>query len=94
MTRKWWFTVAAALVTAMLYRNRLRANLKQASANVRAFDLPSAGAYDTRWSPRSWKASTPASPARWPLLTHTRSYWRSGVARAGSPCGWRERLPA
>ena len=46
MTRKWWFTVTAALVTAMLYRNRLRANLKQASANVRAFDLPSAGAYD------------------------------------------------
>ncbi len=46
MSRKWWFTVAAALVTATLYRNRLRAYLEQASANVRAFDLPSAGAYD------------------------------------------------
>jgi SAM-dependent methyltransferase len=46
MSRKWWFTVAAALVTVTLYRNRLRAYLEQASANVRAFDLPSAGAYD------------------------------------------------
>jgi SAM-dependent methyltransferase len=46
MSRKWWFTVAAALVTATLYRNRLRACLEQASANVRAFDLPSAAAYD------------------------------------------------
>jgi SAM-dependent methyltransferase len=46
MSRKWWFT-AAALVTATLYRSRLRANLEQASANVRAFDLPSARAYDT-----------------------------------------------
>jgi hypothetical protein len=41
MSRKWWFT-AAALVTATLYRSRLRAYLEQASANVRAFDLPSA----------------------------------------------------
>jgi SAM-dependent methyltransferase len=46
MSRKWWFTAAAALVTATLYRNRLRTYLEQASANVRAFDLPSAGAYD------------------------------------------------
>jgi SAM-dependent methyltransferase len=46
MPRKWWFTAAAALVTATLYRNRLRAYLEQASANVRAFDLPSARAYD------------------------------------------------
>jgi SAM-dependent methyltransferase len=46
MSRKWWFTAAAALVTATLYRNRLHAYLEQASANVRAFDLPSAGAYD------------------------------------------------
>jgi SAM-dependent methyltransferase len=46
MSRKWWFTIAAMLVTATLYRNRLRAYLEQASANVRAFDLPSAGAYD------------------------------------------------
>ena len=46
MFRKWWFILAAMLVTATLYRNRLRAYLEQASANVRAFDLPSAGAYD------------------------------------------------
>jgi SAM-dependent methyltransferase len=46
MSRKWWFTIAAMLVTATLYHNRLRAYLEQASANVRAFDLPSAGAYD------------------------------------------------
>jgi SAM-dependent methyltransferase len=46
MSRKWWFTIAATLVTATLYRNRLRAYLEQASVNVRAFDLPSAGAYD------------------------------------------------
>jgi SAM-dependent methyltransferase len=46
MSRKWWFAIAATLVTATLYRNRLRAYLEQASANVRAFDLPSAGAYD------------------------------------------------
>ena len=46
MSRKWWFTIAAMLVTATLYRKRLRAYLEQASANVRAFDLPSVGAYD------------------------------------------------
>ena len=46
MSRKRWFTIAAMLVTATLYRNRLRAYLEQASANVRAFDLPSARAYD------------------------------------------------
>jgi len=46
MSRKWWFTLAAMLVTAALYRNRLRAYLEQVSANVRDFDLPSAGAYD------------------------------------------------
>ena len=46
MSRKWRFTVAAMLVTATLYRNRLRAVLEQTYANVRAFDLPSAGAYD------------------------------------------------
>jgi SAM-dependent methyltransferase len=46
MYRKWWFILTAMLVTATLYRKRLRAYLEQASANVRAFDLPSAGAYD------------------------------------------------
>jgi SAM-dependent methyltransferase len=46
MSRKWWFTLAVLLLTVTLYRNRLRAYLEEASANVRAFDLPSAGAYD------------------------------------------------
>jgi ubiquinone/menaquinone biosynthesis C-methylase UbiE len=46
MSRKWWCTLAAMIVMATLYRNRLRAKLEQASANVRDFDLPSAGAYD------------------------------------------------
>ena len=46
MSRKWWFILAAMLVTATLYRNRLRAYLEKASINVRDFDLPSAGAYD------------------------------------------------
>jgi SAM-dependent methyltransferase len=46
MSRKWWFILAAMLLTAMLYRNRLRAYLEQAYVNVHDFDLPSAGAYD------------------------------------------------
>ena len=46
MSRKWWFILTAMLVMATLNRKRLRAYLEQASANVRAFDLPSAGAYD------------------------------------------------
>jgi SAM-dependent methyltransferase len=46
MSRKWWFTLATMIVMATLYRNRLRAKLEQAYANVRDFDLPSAGAYD------------------------------------------------
>ena len=46
MSRKWWLILVAILLTATLYRNRLRAKLEQAFANVRAFDLPSAGAYD------------------------------------------------
>jgi SAM-dependent methyltransferase len=46
MSRKWWFTLAAMLVTATLYRNRLRAYLEQAYVNVHDFDLPSAGVYD------------------------------------------------
>jgi SAM-dependent methyltransferase len=46
MSRKWWFILAAMLLTATLYRNRLRACLEEATANVRDFDLPSAGAYD------------------------------------------------
>lgn len=35
-----------ALLGAWFYRDRLLASLKRVSANVRAFDLPSAGAYD------------------------------------------------
>ena len=46
MSRKWWFTLAAMILVATLYRNRLRAILEQTYANVRDFDLPSAGAYD------------------------------------------------
>jgi ubiquinone/menaquinone biosynthesis C-methylase UbiE len=46
MSRKWWFILAAMIVMATLYRNRLRAKLEQASTNVRDFDLPSAGVYD------------------------------------------------
>jgi SAM-dependent methyltransferase len=46
MSRKWWFTLTAMLLTATLYRNRLRTILEQTCANIRAFDLPSAGAYD------------------------------------------------
>jgi 2-polyprenyl-3-methyl-5-hydroxy-6-metoxy-1,4-benzoquinol methylase len=46
MSRKWWFILTAMLVMATLYRNQLHAYLKQASANVCDFDLPSAGAYD------------------------------------------------
>ena len=34
------------ILKVLALRHRLRANLKQAYANVRAFDLPSAGAYD------------------------------------------------
>ena len=46
MSRKWWFILTAMLLTATLYRNRLRAYLVEASANVRAFDLPTSGMYD------------------------------------------------
>jgi hypothetical protein len=48
MSRKWWFTLTAMLLTVTLYRNRLRAYLEQALTNVRDFDLPSAGA-TTPW---------------------------------------------
>lgn len=46
MSRKWLLALAGTLVTATLYRNRLRAYLERASTNVRDFDLPSAGMYD------------------------------------------------
>lgn len=40
-----WLAVLA-LVVGWLHRNRLRAYLREAFANVRAFDLPTAGMYD------------------------------------------------
>jgi SAM-dependent methyltransferase len=46
MSRRSWLVLIAVLSTVALYRDRLRAIFKQTYANVRAFDLPSAGAYD------------------------------------------------
>jgi SAM-dependent methyltransferase len=46
MPRRSWLVLVAVLSAVALYRDRLRAILEQAYANVRAFDLPSAGAYD------------------------------------------------
>jgi SAM-dependent methyltransferase len=46
MHRRYWLVLTVVLGATVLYRKRLRAYLKRASANVRAFDLPSAGAYD------------------------------------------------
>jgi len=47
MHRRYWLALIVVLGATVLYRNRLRAYLKQTSANVRAFDLPTAGMYDT-----------------------------------------------
>jgi SAM-dependent methyltransferase len=44
--RRYRLALIAVLVATVLYRTGLRAYLKQASANVRAFDLPTAGMYD------------------------------------------------
>ena len=46
MYRRYQLALIAVLVATVLYRTGLRAYLKQASANVRAFDLPTAGMYD------------------------------------------------
>jgi SAM-dependent methyltransferase len=46
MSRRTWLVLIAVLSAIALYRDRLRTALKQTYANVRAFDLPSAGAYD------------------------------------------------
>ena len=46
MSKRSWLVLIAVLSAVALYRDRLRAILRQAFANVRAFDLPSAGAYD------------------------------------------------
>ena len=46
MSRRSWLVLIAILSAGALYRDRLRDILEQIYANVRAFDLPSAGAYD------------------------------------------------
>lgn len=46
MSRLYRLVLISALVTALLYRNPLRAAVKRVYANVRAFDLPTAGMYD------------------------------------------------
>ncbi len=46
MSRRSWLVLIAVLSAVALYRGRVRTFLEQAYANVRAFDLPSAGAYD------------------------------------------------
>jgi SAM-dependent methyltransferase len=46
MSKRSWLVLIAVLSAVALYRDRLRAILNQIHANVRAFDLPSAGAYD------------------------------------------------
>lgn len=43
--RKYWFVPVALFVT-LLYGDRLRAHVERLAANVRAFDLPTAGLYD------------------------------------------------
>jgi SAM-dependent methyltransferase len=47
MSRRSWLALIAVLSAVALYRDRLRSILRQAYANVRAFDLPSARAYDS-----------------------------------------------
>jgi SAM-dependent methyltransferase len=44
MRKRFWLVPVAALGAALLYRNRN--SLERARANVRAFDLPTAGMYD------------------------------------------------
>jgi SAM-dependent methyltransferase len=46
MPRRAWIVLVAASIAAALYRDRLRTALEHTYANVRAFDLPSAGMYD------------------------------------------------
>jgi SAM-dependent methyltransferase len=46
MSRRSWPVLIAVLSAVALYHDRLRAILEQVYANIRAFDLPSAGAYD------------------------------------------------
>jgi len=44
--RRHWLVLVAALGAALLYRNPVRATVKRVYANVRAFDMPTAGMYD------------------------------------------------
>ncbi len=46
MSRRSWLVLIMVLSAVALYRDRMHAILKQIYANVRAFDLPSAGVYD------------------------------------------------
>ena len=46
MRKRFWFVPTAVLGAVLLYRNRHRASLERIRANVRAFDLPTAGLYD------------------------------------------------
>jgi SAM-dependent methyltransferase len=46
MFRRSWLVLIAVLSAVALYHDRLRTILKQTCANISAFDLPSAGAYD------------------------------------------------
>jgi len=46
MSRRSWLVLIAVLSAVALYRDRMRAILKQTYANIHAFDLPSAGVYD------------------------------------------------
>jgi SAM-dependent methyltransferase len=46
MPKRTWLILLAATGAAVLYRNRHHRSLEQVRANVRAFDLPTAGMYD------------------------------------------------
>jgi len=46
MPRRSWLVLITVLSAVALHRSRVRTFLEQAYANMRAFDLPSAGAYD------------------------------------------------
>lgn len=50
MSRRYWLVLIAALGAALLYRDPVRATVKRAYANFRAFDMPTAGMYDAMWA--------------------------------------------
>ena len=93
MPRRSWLVLITVLSAVALHRSRVRTFLEQAYANMRAFDLPSAGAYDALvaqflegFYARVASEMAAARPGGKVLEV--------GVVRDGSPCGWRERLPA